>query len=287
MPMTETPPGDIAGRSVLVTGGGSGIGYACAERLVRDGAVVTICGRDKDRLEAAARRIAPQAGPGGGVHFIAGDVTDEASVQAVVAKALEATGQLDACIANAGGGGALAPYHAQDTGEFLRVLHLNVLGVMLCVKHTAKHLVRSGSGAFVAMSSIAGHLTHPHFGAYCVGKAGIEAMMRNCADEFGPSGVRFNAIRPGFIATEIMEAVPRDSATYRSYIENTPLGDVGQPEDVAHLARFLIGPESRWVTGACINVDGGHHLRRGPDFSPFVVATATGLRPPGPPEGAR
>jgi NAD(P)-dependent dehydrogenase (short-subunit alcohol dehydrogenase family) len=95
-------------------------------------------------------------------------------------------------------------------------------------------------------------------------------MIRNAADEFGAKGVRFNAIRPGFIATELMAAVPRDSATYRSYIENTPMGDVGQPEDVAELARFLIGPESRWITGQVIAVDGGHSLRRGPNFGPFI-----------------
>jgi NAD(P)-dependent dehydrogenase (short-subunit alcohol dehydrogenase family) len=120
------------------------------------------------------------------------------------------------------------------------------------------------------MSTIAGHVTHPWFGAYTAGKAGIEAMMRNAADEYGRVGVRFNAIRPGFIATEIMEGIPRDSETYRSYIENTPMGDVGTPEDVGDLARFLIGPESRWITGTAIDCDGGHHLRRGPDFGPFI-----------------
>ena len=82
--------------------------------------------------------------------------------------------------------------------------------------------------------------------------------------------MRFNAIRPGFIATEIMEGIPRDSPVYASYVANTPLGDVGQPDDVAALARFLVGPESRWITGQVINVDGGHGLRRGPDFSAFV-----------------
>ena len=90
------------------------------------------------------------------------------------------------------------------------------------------------------------------------------------AERVGPRKVRFNSIRPGFIATEIMEGIPRDSATYRSYIENTPMEDVGTPEDVGHLARFLIGPESRWITGTAINCDGGHHLRRGPDFGPFI-----------------
>jgi NAD(P)-dependent dehydrogenase (short-subunit alcohol dehydrogenase family) len=95
-------------------------------------------------------------------------------------------------------------------------------------------------------------------------------MIRNAADEFGGSGIRFNAIRPGFIATEMMEAIPRDGVTYASYLENTPMKDVGQPEDVGMLARFLIGAESRWITGTCINVDGGHHLRRGPDFGALI-----------------
>ena len=94
--------------------------------------------------------------------------------------------------------------------------------------------------------------------------------MKNAADEFGPTKIRFNAIRPGFIATEIMDGIPRGSEVYKSYIENTPLADVGESEDVAHLARFLVGPESRWVTGCAINVDGGHALRRGPDFTQFV-----------------
>jgi NAD(P)-dependent dehydrogenase (short-subunit alcohol dehydrogenase family) len=141
---------------------------------------------------------------------------------------------------------------------------------MLCVKHTTPWMVEAGGGSFVGMSSIAGHLTHLYFGAYTVGKAGLEEMMKNAADEYGPRGVRFNAIRPGFIATEIMEGIPRDSEVYASYLENTPMNDVGRPEDVAHLARFLIGPESRWITGTAINVDGGHSLRRGPNFRQFV-----------------
>ena len=221
-------------------------------------------------LDAAAEKISAAAGCGGSVQTAVADVTQEDSVAEVVGRALEPTGKLDGCVANAGGGGGMGPYHMLDTDEFLRVLQLNVLGTMLCVKHTVPHMVASGGGSFVGMSSIAGHVTHPYFGAYCVGKAGIEEMMRNCANEFGVSGIRFNAIRPGFIATEIMEGVPRESATYASYIDNTPMADVGQPEDVGQLARFLVGSDSRWITGTCINVDGGHHLRSGPDFSPFI-----------------
>ena len=277
MPPVEAEPvarasGGLEGTAFLVTGGGTGIGRACAAALAADGAAVTICGRTAERLEEATQRIAAASGFGGSVQGVVADVTDEASVESAVAKAAAGTGALNGCIANAGGGGAMAPYALQDVDEFLRVLHLNVLGTLLCVKHTVPWMRKAGGGSFVGMSSIAGHVTHPYFGAYTVGKAGIEEMMRNAADEYGPSRIRFNAVRPGFIATEIMSAIPRDSDVYRSYIENTPLGDVGDGADVAALCRFLVGPEARWVTGTAIDVDGGHHLRRGPSFLQFAEA---------------
>ncbi|MEZ7981633.1 MAG: SDR family oxidoreductase [Myxococcota bacterium] len=264
------PTGGLEGMAVLVTGGGTGIGAATATRLATDGAAVTICGRTESKLEDAAKKIQAAAGHGGSIQFAAGDVTNEADVERIMAKAAEPTGELDGVVANAGGGGGMGPYHLQDTEEFIRVLHLNVLSTMLCVKHSVPYMVKAGGGSFVGMSSIAGQVTHPYFGAYCVGKAGIEQMMMNAADEFGPSHLRFNSIRPGFIATEIMDGVPRESDVYNSYLENTPMNDVGQSEDVAHLARYLVGQESRWVTGCAINVDGGHALRRGPNFQQFI-----------------
>lgn len=266
--MTSANPSlPLAGRAYLVTGGGSGIGLACATRLAADGAAVTICGRSTARLEEAVRKILADVGSGGDVRAVSADITVETDVQRAVAVAMEATGRLDGCVANAGGGGVPAPYHAQDSVEFLRVLQLNLLGTMLCVKHAVGPMIAAGGGSFVGMSSVAGILSHPYFGPYPVAKAGIEAMMRNAADEYGRFKLRFNAIRPGFISTEIMDGIPRDGAVYRSYLENTPMADVGRPEDVAHLARFLLGDEARWITGQCIGVDGGHSLRRGPDFS--------------------
>jgi len=255
---------------VLVTGGGTGIGHACAAALAADGAAVTICGRTEATLANSVERLQDKVANGGSVRYEICDVTDENQVAAVMAKAAEPTGTLNGVVANAGGGGGMGPYHLQDTQEYLRVLHLNVLGTMLCVKHSVPYMAEVGGGSFVGMSSIAGSVTHLWFGAYTAGKAGIEAICRNAADEYGPSGIRFNAIRPGFIATEIMENIPRQGEVYESYIENTPLGDVGQSEDVGNLARFLIGPESRWITGEVINVDGGHSLRRGPVFTAFV-----------------
>jgi 7-alpha-hydroxysteroid dehydrogenase len=267
----------ISGQSIIVTGGGSGIGAACAARLVADGAHVTICGRTESKLADVAAQVQATIGPGGGIHQVVADVTDEDDVARLVATTVETTGGLHGVVANAGGAGMPLPYHQQDTAEFLRVLHLNVLGTMLLVKHSVPHLVAGGGGSFVGMSSIAGHMTHPYFGAYTVSKAGIEAIVRNAADEYGHAQVRFNAVRPGFTATELMDLIPRDSAVYDSYIANTPMGDVGDPEDVAHLVRFLLGPESRWITGQTINVDGGHCLRRGPDFSLFAGDNALPL----------
>jgi len=246
------PVGGLEGYSVLVTGGGTGIGKACAARLAQDGAAVTICGRRENLLQDAAaqvQQVIDAAGTGGRIQYLMTDVTAEADVARLVDSAVDfGGGRLDGCVANAGGGGGMGPYHLQNTDEFIRVLNLNVLGTLFLVKACTPHLVANGGGSF----------------------AGIEQMMRNAADEYGPTRVRFNAIRPGFISTEIMEGIPRNSPVYDSYIENTPMEDVGEPEDVAALARFLIGPDSRWITGQLINVDGGHSLRRGPNFGAFI-----------------
>ena len=264
--------GGLEGKAFLVTGGGSGIGRACAAALAADGAAVTICGRTESKLKEAAELITAALGHGGSVQTVTADVTAEADVEAAVARASEPTGQLDGCVANAGGGGGIGPLHTQSAEEFLRVLHLNVLGTMLCIKHSIPRMIEAGGGAFVGMSSIAGHQTHPYFGAYTAGKAGIEQLIRNAADEYGPRSLRFNAIRPGFILTELMAPIPKDGPVYQSYIENTPMHDVGEPADVGALCRFLVGPESRWITGQTINVDGGHSLRRGPNFAQFAEA---------------
>ena len=100
-------------------------------------------------------------GHGGSIQFAVGDVTNEDDVVRIVDLAAKPTGSLDGCVANAGGGGGMGPYHVQDTAEFIRVLQLNVVGTMLCVKHTVPYMVEAGGGAFVGMSSIAGHVTHP------------------------------------------------------------------------------------------------------------------------------
>ncbi|HTR70719.1 MAG TPA: SDR family oxidoreductase [Mycobacteriales bacterium] len=265
-----TSSGGLEGKAYLVTGGGTGIGRAVAARLAADGAAVTICGRTESTLLDSVARIGPSLADGGSIHHVVADVTVEDDVKAAVDAAASPTGDLDGCVANAGGGGQLVRLAEQATEEFLRVLHMNLLGTFLCLKHSVPRMIAAGGGSFVGMSSIAGAVTHPFFGAYPVSKAGIESLVRNAADEYGEYGVRCNSVRPGFIATEIMTMLPTESSVYRSYLDNTPLPRLGEPEDVAAAVRFLVGDESSWITGITLPVDGGHALRRGPDFTEFA-----------------
>ena len=155
----------LEGLGALVTGGGTGIGKACAAALAADGAAVTICGRTEATLERAVDEIAALSLPGT-VQWIGCDVTDEDQVVTAMHAATEPTGSLGAVVANAGGGGGMGPYHLLDTEEYISVLHLNVMGTMLCVKHAVPLMRANGGGSFVGMSSIAGHVTHQWFGAY-------------------------------------------------------------------------------------------------------------------------
>lgn len=262
---------EVEGLSVLVTGGGTGIGAGIARRLASDGAWVTICGRTAATLQTTAESINAEVGREA-VQFHLADVTSEPDVQRIIDVAADWRHGLDGLVANAGGGGALAPIHAQSLDDFSRVLTLNVIGTMLLVKHSVPVFAGAGAGSFVAISSIAGHVTHPYFGAYPVAKAAVEELIRNAADEYGAANIRFNAVRPGFTATEIMSFVAPGTPIYESYDTNTPLGGVSDVDDVAQLVSFLLSSRSSRMTGQIVNVDGGLNLRRGPDFSSLVSA---------------
>lgn len=276
----STDPSPLRGIGALVTGGGSGIGLAVAERLAADGAVVTICGRSEDRLRAATTSVLERH-PDARIGHLAADVTDEDAVAAAVATAAErADGHLGAVVASAGGSESIGPVTQLELEAWERTVALNLTGTMLALKHGAAAMVRGGGGSFVAISSIASRTSHPWFGAYGPSKAAIDQLCRQAADELGPSQVRVNAICPGLIRTDLVSFITAGGEVLDSYEQNTPLPRIGEPEDVANLARFLVGPESSWITGQCINVDGGHALRRGPSLASVLepLFGADGLR---------
>ncbi|MFN8036873.1 MAG: SDR family oxidoreductase [Acidimicrobiia bacterium] len=261
--------GGLEGIGALVTGGGSGIGLACAQRLAADGASVTVCGRTEDRLRSAVEEIRAVAAPDVVVQHVVADVTDEEQVIGAVEAAAQPAGGLHAVVASAGGSTSIGPVTQIDAGPWRETLELNVTGTMLTLKHSARVMVRGGGGSFVGISSIASSNTHRWFAAYGVAKAGIDHLCELAADELGASNVRVNSIRPGLIRTEIVEAVTAPGPVLEDYLDCMPIARVGEPEEVAALARFLVGPDSAWITGMCINVDGGQHLRRGPIYRAF------------------
>lgn len=258
-------------RTYLITGGGSGIGKGVAAGLVAGGASVMIVGRNADRLAGAVKEI--EALPGeGSIRYEPADVTNEDEVARAVDAATAWHGRLHGAVHCAGGSLTVGPITHTDSEAWRNTVDLNVNGTMYVLKHVGRELVRGGGGSFIGISSIAASNTHRWFGPYGVTKSAIDHMMMLAADELGPSWVRVNSIRPGLIRTDLVDAsVIQSPEISGDYALCTPLPRVGEVEDVANLAMFLLSDAAAWITGQCINVDGGHILRRGPDYSSMMV----------------
>lgn len=256
----------LKGKNAFVTGGGSGIGFACARRFASDGANVTIMGRNPDKLESAVgeiKRLAPAVTVSGYV----GDVGNEEDVKAAVEQA-SINGNLHIAVANAGVG-TLAPILVTEAHSWEAVMKTNLTGTFFTIKYAGAAMAKSGGGAICAISSIAGVRTHRFMGTYCVSKAGIDMLVRNCADELGVANIRVNSVCPGLVDTEIAAGLMSTEAVLEDYLACMPIARTGVVEDIGNAVRFLCGPESSWITGVVLSVDGGHHLRRGPDVEPF------------------
>ncbi len=254
----------IEAKAALVTGGGSGIGLATATRFASDGAHVTICGRTEDRLRNAVELIEATAAPGATVRYAVADVTAEDQVRTAMARATEATGNLDILFCCAGGAMHMGPIAGADADAVRSTVELNLIGTFLCIKHAVP--VMAGGGSIVGMSSGAGHFPHRYLWAYGMAKAGIEMLVRYAAEELADAGIRVNAVQPGIIDDELMAAITAGGPLFDDYMAQTPLGRPGTVDEVADAVRFLAGPEAAWITGECLAVDGGHHLRRGANY---------------------
>ena len=256
----------ITGKSALVTGGGSGIGLGTATRLAADGAHVTICGRTEDKLVNAVAEIAPQVGEGGSIRHIVADVTVEEQVIAAVAFAAEPTGGLDILFANAGGSLHMGNIPEADADAVRATVDLNLVGTMLCVKQAVPAMRQAGSGSIICLSSGAGAVPHRWLWAYGAAKAGIDMFARSAADELGVDGIRVNSVQPGIVDDELMSFITAGGPLLDDYLAEMPVSRLGTVEDIAAAVRFLAGPESAWITGEALAVDGGHHLRRGANY---------------------
>ncbi len=248
----------LDGQRALVTGGTSGIGEGIARVFLRAGARVVIAARGAVRGEQARDRLREH----GEVHFIPADVSDEVAVRQLIARTREAFGGLDVLVNNAG----VVTYtlvHDLDTAAWSRAMETNLTSVFLCSREALPHL-RASRGAIINISSYlafrAGHALAP---AYNAAKAGMVALTQVMAVNYGPEGVRVNAVCPGLVPTELNRARwgKWSEEEWERVRGSHPLRRVGTPEDVAHAVLFLASKEAGWITGISLVVDGGFTAR--------------------------
>jgi NAD(P)-dependent dehydrogenase (short-subunit alcohol dehydrogenase family) len=245
----------LRGKVALVTGAGQGIGLACARALAREGASVMLAERDEAAGTAAAMSLSEEKHQAA---FVRCDVSRKAEMDAAVAEAVKAYGRLDILVANAGIVHA-AEFLDLEEADFDRVLAVNLKGVFLAGQAAARQMVKQGSGgAIVNMSSVNAILAIPNQVPYVVSKGGINQLTKVMAMSLAPHGIRVNAIGPGTILTELAKtAVLGNREAERKILSRTPMGRMGEPEEVASVAVFLASDEASYLTGQTIYPDGG------------------------------
>jgi len=252
----------FAGKVGFVTGGGTGIGLACAHAIVAGGGHVTLAGRRAAVVRDAAGRLGPAA------DWVCCDVTDDAAVDAAVAAVVARHAALHLAV-NAAGAGSIGSVLNGTAAEFAATLDTNLTGVFRCLRAEARAMIATGGGAIVNVSSIAGALTHRWMSAYCASKAGLNMLTRCAADDLGEHGIRVNAVMPGLVPTDLAAPLTGSDLAVEDYLRCMPISRLGTPEDVAALVAFLASDEAGWITGQVIGVDGGHTIRRGPELVPL------------------
>jgi 3-oxoacyl-[acyl-carrier protein] reductase len=247
---------------VAVTGGASGFGLGILRRFAREGARVAVL----DLSEAAARAAAEELGPPESALALQLDVADREGVQAAVDSILATWGQIDVWVNNAGIFYVEHIADAPDLGRWQRILAVNLTGMFLCCQAVARPMMARRSGNIINISSIAGKMAWPEEAGYCGTKAGVLGLTRSIAVELAPHGIRVNAICPGNILTPMLEAVDARVCAEQGWAPGThlqrtaqeiPLGFIGQPEDIAATAAFLVSDDASYIVGQALNPDGG------------------------------
>ena len=239
---------DLSGRVAVVTGSTRGLGFAIAEAMVDRGATVVVSSENAEDTAAAAARL--------GATGIVCDVSDDAAIAGLVAQTVDRFGGIDILVSNAGIQGGPSGDPLDMTG-FDRVIAVNLRSMVVLTKHALPVMAGRAGASVVLIASIAGLRGNARIEGYALAKAGVVQLARNLAVQWGPKGVRTNAIAPGLIATSFADGLLGDAAFMARRLQMTPLRRVGQPHEIAGAAVFLAAPAGGFVNGQVIVVDGG------------------------------
>jgi NAD(P)-dependent dehydrogenase (short-subunit alcohol dehydrogenase family) len=248
------PPFRLDGRRALVAGASAGIGRACAQALAEAGAEVVLLARSEEAIESLAAAISSN---GGRAQAIACDVTDEQRLRQLLA-------QLPPCeiLLNAIGGNDPTPLTQVTAQQYERLFALNVRSAYFLIQTVAARLLEAGRpGSLITISSQMGHVGAPLRTVYCATKHAVEGLSKAAAVELAPRHIRVNTIAPTFVKTEMTREMFADPQFTADVLSRIPLGEIGQPQDVAGAAVFLASDASRLVTGTSLLVDGGWTAR--------------------------
>jgi NAD(P)-dependent dehydrogenase (short-subunit alcohol dehydrogenase family) len=247
----------LPGRVALVTGGASGIGYCIVEALAEAGANVTIADLNQRDIDGAIQKLAEKGYAAAGVVM---DVTDATRVTEVADDLVRLHGRIDILVNNAGIARSEIPAEEMEDERWLNVLDVNLNGSFWCARAFGRHMLAAGSGAIVNVGSMSGFIVNRPQGQshYNASKAAVHHLTKSLAAEWAPRGVRVNAVAPTYIATPINAFADRQSEMYRRWIDGTPMGRLGEPEEVASVALFLASDAASLMTGSIVLVDGGY-----------------------------
>ena len=246
------------GKVIIVTGAGTGLGLATAQRLASEGARLTLVDRDEKALEGARDAI------GGEALLVTADVSAEDQVRAAVERTVGELGRVDGLYNNAGIEGKQDPVEEYDSGQLDKVIDVNLKGVLYGMKHVLPHLKAQGSGAIVNAASVGGIRAVPNLIAYVASKHAVTGMTRQAAVEYGQYGVSVNAVAPGAIMTDMIRGSLIQIAGEEGweqagadFVSTNPMRRFGQPDEVATLVTFLLSQEAPFINGVTVPIDGG------------------------------
>lgn len=248
---------DLEGKSIIVTGGGSGIGRAAALACAVAGARVVVADID---VAGGEKTVAAIRAEGGDAIFVTTNVADEEQVEALLAATLSKYGRLDGAFNNAGLSQTNVPLHELTAGQWRRIQSVNYDGVFFCMKHEIRAMLQTGGGSIVNTSSTLARVAMRCAADYCGSKAGVLGVTKAAAVDYGGQHIRVNAVLPGAVDTPMVQALVSDPQ-FADLIEKIrashPLGRIGVPQEIAAAAVWLLSDEASFVTGAELAVDGG------------------------------